>query len=54
MNRPFTKDRGVIAVTPRGIKVDGFLISHDKIKALIQRADGKLDFYCAIENVQAR
>ena len=30
MNRPFVENRPVIAITPRCLKVDGFLISHDK------------------------
>ena len=54
MNRPFITNRPVIAITPRCLKVDGFLISHDKKNALIQRADGKRSFACAREDVRPR
>ena len=54
MNRPFVENRPVIAITPRCLKVDGFLISHDKKNAIIQRADGKRNFSCSIEDVHPR
>jgi hypothetical protein len=53
-NRPLVMQRPVVAKTPKGKIVDGWLINHDGTHANIKRADMKRDFTCHLDNVKFR